>query len=534
MPHSTPAQHADHYVNRLDLGDDPFSSQFDSDYYFTTTARQQLLDQLVHFSRFSDQVVMLVGATGSGTSTLLDQAILRLREVMDCCYVNAEVVMTAEQVMESLCQQLHFHWDEPASNSDFFTRLRAAVEVDNDIEPILIAVDQAHFLPLEGFELLRSIVADSGDMVRLLLVGEYQAEPLAGLAKFDREQTKILELEPLSQTEAEEYLLGLLRSVGYAGEPPFSADQLAVLHEQAAGSFAELKQLAPALLSSKPPPAESRFRFGIPIAHAAASAIIGIALIMAWLYQGPEDAGSRVDDPAVAAPVTQPVAVAPGGKPQAGSLGTIDRGTDSQQTHTTEQLTSTQKTGPKAAASSIKIATKPAARPVTVSRDEAASAIDTVVGKPPVPAAAPVAASKAQISKPTASQRAVQQPIAVAKPKAPKPVAANPVASGPGPQSARERRLLELAGTDYMLQLMGSVDMRRTEGFVKRYAGRLPVTYFETRLQNKPWFVAIVGPYDNKTAAVAQIMQLPVELQKQRPWARSVASIQKDIRAKQP
>ena len=92
---------------------------------------------------------------------------------------------------------------------------------------------------------------------------------------------------------------------------------------------------------------------------------------------------------------------------------------------------------------------------------------------------------------------------------------------------------MELAGSDYMLQLMGAIDKQRTEGIVKRYAGRLPVTYFETRHQNKPWYVAIAGPYDNKTEAMAQIMQLPVELQKLQPWARSVASIQKDIRAKQ-
>jgi DamX protein len=524
MTDSPSAQHADHYVNRLDLGDDPFSDEFDSDYYFSTTARQQLLDQLVHFSRFSDQLVLLVGASGSGTSTLLDQTIFRLREVMDCCYVNAEEVMTPEQVMESICQQLHFHLDEPTNHSDFFARLRTVVEVDDDIEPILIAVDQAHFLPLEGFELLRSIIADSGDMVRLLLVGEYQVEQLTALAKFDREQTKILELEPLSQSEEEDYLLGLLRSVGYAGEHPFSADQLAVLHEQASGSFVELQQLAPVMLSSKLPQAESRFHFGIPIVHVIAAAIIGAALLLAWLYQEPEATDTKLAVAEVAA-VAQPA------KPQAdSSLGTIDRASG--------QATEQQKTASVAKPDSVNSAIKTTASPAASSTPEPSSAkelADKSAVTVSAPAAStPVAVSSPPINKPAASKPVVKPvtTVAKAKPAPVKPLSVKPKPAGPLP--AREQRLLELAGSNYVLQLMGAVDLQRTEGFVKRYAGRLPVTYFETRHQNKPWYVAIVGPYDNKAAAVAQIMQLPVELQKQKPWARSVASIQQDIRAKQP
>jgi DamX protein len=100
----------------------------------------------------------------------------------------------------------------------------------------------------------------------------------------------------------------------------------------------------------------------------------------------------------------------------------------------------------------------------------------------------------------------------------------------PGDISPREQRILNLPVTAYMLQLMGAVDESRTRGLVKKYIGRLPVTYFETRRKDKPWFVAVAGPYDTKEAALTAIKVLPPPLQKERPWARSVASLQQEIR----
>ena len=82
----------------------------------------------------------------------------------------------------------------------------------------------------------------------------------------------------------------------------------------------------------------------------------------------------------------------------------------------------------------------------------------------------------------------------------------------------------------YMLQLLGTVEERRARNFVKQYVGRLPITYFETRLRNKPWFVVLAGPYDDREAAVAGVGALPQKLQLQKPWVRSVVGVQTDIR----
>ena len=58
----------------------------------------------------------------------------------------------------------------------------------------------------------------------------------------------------------------------------------------------------------------------------------------------------------------------------------------------------------------------------------------------------------------------------------------------------------------------------------------MTIDYFETRLKNKPWFVAVTGPFGSRQLALEAIKSLPSGLKKQKPWARSVSGVQSDIR----
>ena len=136
-----------------------------------------------------------------------------------------------------------------------------------------------------------------------------------------------------------------------------------------------------------------------------------------------------------------------------------------------------------------------------------------------------VAADEVMSQKPQNSavvEKPVSRPAKVAQQVTPVPV--------PSGMSPREQRILNLPVNAYMLQLMGALDELRTRGVVKQYIGRLPVTYIETRRKDKPWFVAVAGPYDTRAAALAAIKELPPQLQKERPWPRSIATLQQEIR----
>jgi DamX protein len=125
--------------------------------------------------------------------------------------------------------------------------------------------------------------------------------------------------------------------------------------------------------------------------------------------------------------------------------------------------------------------------------------------------------------------------VAPAKPaqaltlKAEKPAqASQPQATLP----ARDQRLLGMKGTDFMLQVLGSSNEQAVRDYVKRYVGQLPISYFETSMRDKPWFVVLVGPYASRELAQSAVLEFPADMQKQSPWVRTVASIQADIKAR--
>jgi len=543
MTEVTATYAADHYVQRLDLGGDPFISGGAGDYFYAGGMRRQLLDQIIHFSRFGDQVVLLTGSTGSGTSTLLSAMISQLQPVMDCCVINGEVSKSPEHILESLSEQLQL--DTAVNFAEFLSALIHTASLDEEPEPVLIAIDQAHFLGLESFELLRHLFDEAKGVIHLLLVGEYQVEQLSKLAGLDSGQMKLLELEPLTVGETGDYLLGLLQSVGYAGEQPLSSDQLAVLHEQSGGNVVEINLLAPALLAIDEESTDKRLRFAIPTAHIAAIGILGVALVLSYLYQGQEHNQMT------------PVAESPSGVEQ--SLAPVDvLPTKLAPSPPQKIVRLIEKESPISLSSEGSVLSKqpPIAvvieeskepeSPVNVPVEVPVEVPVKVLVKVPVDAKKTVAVKKAVVTPPKAKPLPTVARVKPVPPRAPSPVkskvkspaaskvqARRPVVTPATAEVAsvatmekippRERRLLNLPAGSYMLQLLGTVDEQRARNFVKKYVGRLSVTYF---------YVVLSGPYDDMASALVGTKVLPERLQKQKPWVRSVASIQKDIRAK--
>lgn len=83
----------------------------------------------------------------------------------------------------------------------------------------------------------------------------------------------------------------------------------------------------------------------------------------------------------------------------------------------------------------------------------------------------------------------------------------------------------------FALQMMGSLEEASVRQFIQQ-ANQSGLVYFEGRYQGNPWFVVVYGDYANRDAAVAAIPNLPEALRNQRPWARSFASIQNDLRSR--
>ena len=97
-------------------------------------------------------------------------------------------------------------------------------------------------------------------------------------------------------------------------------------------------------------------------------------------------------------------------------------------------------------------------------------------------------------------------------------------------EQAVHRRLLAWPDTGYALQLFGTHNRARAEKLVQDYFGQADLLFYETRHNNKDWFVVINGPYSGSESARKGIDDLPDGLRGLRPWPRNIASIKRDIR----
>lgn len=567
---------ADHYVQRLDLGADPFQKGYRSDFFYGGGQRRQILDQVLHFSRYSDQVVLLVGSTGCGTSTVMQQLLDRLAPLMDFCTVDAETFSSTGQLLALMSQQLQMPACKNAA--DFLDALRYRSDTEDSDDPLLVTIDQAHFLGIESLDLLRQLYQQSGGVMHLLLVGEYQLEQLARLAGFEAAQLKLLELEPLTVSETGDYLLGLLQSVGYAGEQPLSVDQLAVLHEQSGGNITEINLLAPALLQANNRRSGAPLNLSIPVPHMAAIAILVIAIALSyWLKEdspespsvasqesaaGSPAADAVIDDEVEREAVELPLAIAEpepaaadGGDALAvdnrGNSGVVDRNSTAvvdlaasarHDAALVEEVAAPGKPAPVSkpspakpqASNPVASASAPAPKPLVAAPAPAPAPPPKPESKP-VPKAEPKPAPKPE-PKPVHSN---QSSIAAAPAPAPKqdtqPAAPAPASTAtPSGVPPREQHLLAMDSDAFLLQLMGASDESRARGLVKAYVGQLPITYFEAERNAKPWYVVVTGPYPSKQAARDGIARLPEALRRQQPWVRSVAGVQAEIHSVHP
>lgn len=533
---------ADAYMQRLGLDDDPFI--IETDFFYGGGMRRQILEQVIHFSRFSEQLVLLTGSTGSGTSRILDELFVQLQQTMDCCDINGSESPAPAQILDELNQQLQFQLPWPVSVANFLLALEHNREMTEDEEPLLIAIDQAHFLSVESLEMLSELFEDAAGTVRLLLVGEYQLEQLVGLAGFSPEVLKNIELEPLNEAEAGEYILGLLTSVGYIGEQPLSPDQLAVLQEQSGGNIAEINRLAPLLLSEQPQQSTGGLRARLPLVHFLTIAVLALVLVSIYFYSGSGDelAGSDIGSGSVSigadeAKVLNGEVGSNKGDEQSGrvtkefevSFPSVEDVSDSAGQINRQDAVIGDDEGsalPVKLASPVVDQIVEEVSPALIEAPKESLKDSSGVAKPDLKAEA-VEVQNA----PLINQSVVIESASVVAPSVAK--ASDSIQVKVIEKSTivpREQRLLDMTATDYMLQLMGGLDEQRVRDFVKKYINQLPLTYFETRLNGKPWFVVVTGSYRDKNTALAAIESLPVDLQRQKPWARSVSSIQADIK----
>ncbi|GJM13328.1 MAG: hypothetical protein DHS20C12_17310 [Pseudohongiella sp.] len=510
------------YTQWLDLEFDPFAPSATSRDFYCSGHRQQILDQIVELSLYSNAMIAITGPLGAGKTTLAANFCNRFAEEAVCVKVAATLFMNQNQFLEALQDPLGF---KPAINSDIDAAIeqicRYAAELDLEARSLILIIDDAHELSAEVLQLLTSLLERCVDSsIHALLFGEKQLDSLlqSTLTADAQERLAVFPLEGFASDETQEYIRFKLATASFSKELPLSGGIIGGIHNSSQGMPGAINNMVADALNSAAPVSE-----------------IDNFADMAPMFSGERiealDEGEELDEfHGYATEVDDDE------ESEQGWIGSIQPGYWAVAACLVLLLGATllfwDSAPPESETIPIAVSVTPASTPVV----EPEPVVEVVAAVPEIlasdtqettPVTTPVE-DQAEVVAAVATIEPEVTPVEVVAPVVEPVVIVEPAeiaAASPFVES-----LLESAPTNFAVQLLASHSEANISEFIAQLGSDHPAGYFETRYQGKPWFVAVLGAFDDRDKASRAIASLPAKLRSNEPWIRSVAGIQADIR----
>ncbi len=469
--------------------------------------QEETLELVAHLAAYSDMLVVVSGPDGSG-KTLLAETLAERRHAADDA-----LLLTANNMlgMPALLQQIAAHWqiqlpqELPAARE---LLSREALQRSEQGGHLLLMIDQAEQLDTETLNDIAHFALLAPPAISIVLFGQpgFEQALRGGPAQA---QVQVQSLAPLNAAAAQQ----LLQRVYSPGQAlPLSEKEFAFILQQSqgwpgallmqAGDYFIAAEAADAPRQARAEPkAGGRF----PLLHIVAIAALLAALGVSLLYRQQEPADDIITEP------SEPVDFLRG--PLPGETLSADNVQDTEVTPP-DVLTLDNPPAAPAAEVADKVATTAGDSqpdynfPASVQAPAPVAPVPPAVAPADVPEAAPAAAP------------AAVKPAPVA---APAPVAKAPVYD--------RSRLLDIP-SGFVVQLFGSYEAANADKFRRQWRDEITgsLYLYETRHNNKPWFVVVAGVYGSRAEATAAVNALPRPLRDQSPWIRDISAVKQALR----
>lgn len=558
--------HADEaFVEHYQLSHDPFAARVPG-FKFFPAQRKPVLGQLHHLARYSQLLLVVTGPKGSG-KTLLRQALVAStnKQAVQNVVVSARGAVEAGGVLRLISQGLN------VPQADVRAVLERVAQLAATGQEVYLLVDDAELLDDAGLDVMLALANGSADArAHVFLFAQADLLPRLELFADGAECFHAIDLQPYTEEETREYLAQRLDGAGQ-GVELFSDRQVADIHLASAGWPGAINQIAretliDAMLSQRGAAQRPSAGFKLPIKHLIALVVVAIGVAGAWMMQGrteapaappavtqlsldgaaqpvpAEPAVAESADAAKAGPkvnfagssqplplplvgeaqpvIREPLARA-GGLPEGEESGADDAAMPANESGAVAPV-------PTAAPVAGAVAKTPVAVAPVAAPSVPAVPAAAVPGAPSVAAVAPV---KSVVSAPTAPVKSAPAPApakpvvkAPVKPAAPA-VSSTKVVSAPAAGSGWYKAQ---PGGNYVVQVLGTGVEANAQAFVRQQGAEY--RYFTKVLQGKSLYVVTYGNFSSRAAAQAAIKGLPAKVQASKPWPRTIASVQQEMK----
>ena len=371
-------------------------------------------------------------------------------------------------------------------------------------------VDDAHELCGEALQFLLDLALRKKPDAKphVVLWGESQLhEMLQQSDHFAQYESQIsgFELQSLDLEETHAYIMHRLEAAGFTADFPLKPRQVEKIFSTSGGVPRTINVLAREALTGIAEETVSP-KLGLPTGHMTAIVVLLAALLLSFLYRGSDSesvGGSKV----------------------------IDAGMEHNQKAAEIEALEQNKTPAVVSAEPV---SEPEPRAVSASEpDHSPSKVDPPIISPIIDSAAISAAETSVVAKDVEAKMENEKEKMRAQfslpPEPPLRVEKSSDLSQPL-LSLQEQGLMALSPAQFTLQLLGSYSEQSVIDFVRQQGGGEEFSYFKTRYKSQPWYVVIYGTYQTREKALSAIFSLPKPLRGQKPWVRSLGSIQADIK----
>ncbi len=498
------------FLQHYQLSFDPFA-EHGQKFQFFKARRRAVLEQLIHFARYGNFLLLVTGPMGSGKTVLRHAMVAAGKDTAVNVVVSAAQAQEAGSLMQYIGNSLG------CGSQDVMGLLKEIEQLSISGSDVHILIDDAHALRESAILLLSKLAKGNGvARASVFLFGEPALQSLLEDASVDDEEIEhhLIELEPWSASDMRSYLQARLEAAGQ-GVDLFTVQELDRLYHESGGWPGEINQLAGEILRQRVNrKAKKNTAVNIPykiILPVILLLILAFALVY-FLYQQDEAVEESVPLVNFASQEEQRVMVA---TPRAEDVErlAIDL--------TPEPVVELAAEPELQVEQAIPEPVKPMVVP-TIPKPEQEEAVAEIKAE---------ATTLAQEAKPAANKPPVKLPEAAPpKPqaKAPvKPAAVAPAVSIKVEDIGKAAWYAAQPKQNYTLQVFASANEETARKFIASRSG--PYNYFRKKHQNKALFVVTYGNFNTHKQAVAAERSLPASIRKDKPWIRNFAAIQQEL-----
>ena len=232
----------------------PFPAHPCVESYFPAASSEQARERLARAIERGDGPGLLIGATGTGKSLLLQVLAEQFRSRFDIAALSCGQLCTRRALLQAILFELGLPYRYHDEGELRLTLLDHLLPNERCPNGVLLLVDEAQSLParlLEEIRLITNLVRDGQPRARLVLAGSPNLEELFTSPELESLQQRIAArcyLAPLGQAETESYVRAHLAAVSSDSSNIFDPEALSSVFQATDGVPRLVNQLCDAAL----------------------------------------------------------------------------------------------------------------------------------------------------------------------------------------------------------------------------------------------------------------------------------------------